>query len=369
MSTFQQEILFAAIVTAVACSLPGVFLVLRRMAMMSDAISHVLLFGIVVSFMIVRNLHSPLLFVGATLSGVLTVALVELLKRTRLVREDAAIGLVFPMLFSIGVILTKLKARNIHLDADSVLLGMLEFAPYAEVHIGGAAMPFWRVVMIPALLLNVALIAVFYKELKLATFDAALAASLGFMPGLLHYLIMTSVSLTAVTAFDAVGPVLVVAFMVVPAATAYLLADRLSLMLVLSAVIAVAGAVVGCWISRHWEHANTAGMITVSLGVIFALTFLFSPRRGLLAVALRRHRQRNEFLQTMLTVHLLNHEGTAEQAEESRLSGLHEHLRWKPQQVERVVRWAKRGGLVEQHGEQLVLTDSGRARARELFGG
>jgi manganese/zinc/iron transport system permease protein len=368
------EIQALAAVTAVACALPGVFLVLRRMAMMADAISHVLLLGIVVAFLLVRDLHSPLLLVGAGLSGVGIAALVELLQRTKLVREDAAIGLVFPALFSLGVILVSLKTRNIHLDVDAVLLGEIAYAPFRRfyfgpfrpLHIGSFSLPQSLVLMTPVLIANVALLSLFYKELKLATFDAALAKSLGFMPALLHYLLMTVVSETAVTAFDAVGMVLVVALMVVPAATAYLLTDRLTHMLILSAVIAVIASVAGYWLA-HWADANIAGSMTTALGAIFGAVFLFAPQRGLLAAALRRHRQRRQFLQTMLTIHLLNHEGTPEQAEESRLDGLHEHLRWPATQVERVVRWAKSGGLVEQQGEQLALTATGRDRARRLF--
>lgn len=360
------ELQLLAAVTAVACALPGVFLVLRRMAMMTDAISHVLLFGIVISYLLVKDLHSPLLLVGATLSGVLTVALVELLQRTRLVREDAAIGLVFPALFSLGVIIVSTKLRNTHLDTDAVLLGMIELAVQRQEYIAGMWVPYWLLVMGPVLLANIAFIAVFYKELKLATFDAALAASLGFMPGLLHYLLMTSISLTAVAAFDVVGSVLVIALMIVPAATAYLLTDRLSRMLVLSALIAVVGACTGYWLAA-WTNANIAGAMAMTLGFIFGVVFVGAPQRGLLAVALRRHRQRREFLQTMLTIHLFNHEGTAEEAEESRLHGLHEHLRWQPRQIDTVVASALRDGLVQVRGELLALTAAGRERARSLL--
>ena len=121
MSGFQIEIQLIAILTAVACALPGVFLVLRRMAMMSDAISHTVLLGIVLGFFLVGDLASPLLIFGAALMGVVTVSLVALLERTRLVKEDAAIGLVFPALFSIAVILISRYAGNVHLDVDAVL--------------------------------------------------------------------------------------------------------------------------------------------------------------------------------------------------------------------------------------------------------
>ena len=120
MSLEGLQIQLIAAVVAVACALPGVFLVLRRMAMMSDAISHSILLGIVLAFFITENLSSPLLIVAAAATGVLTVSLVELLNRTRLVHEDAAIGITFPALFSIGVILIARYADDVHLDTDAV---------------------------------------------------------------------------------------------------------------------------------------------------------------------------------------------------------------------------------------------------------
>ena len=130
MSAPQIEIQLIAAVVAVACALPGVFLILRRMALMSDAISHAILLGIVLAFFVTRDISSPFLVIAATITGVVTVSLVELLHRTRLVKEDAAIGLVFPALFSIGVILIARFAGNVHLDVDAVLLGELAFAPF-----------------------------------------------------------------------------------------------------------------------------------------------------------------------------------------------------------------------------------------------
>ena len=203
------EIQLIAVIVAVACALPGVFLVLRRMAMMSDAISHTVLLGIVLGFFAIGSLESPLLVLAAAAVGVLTVSLVELLIRTRLVRQDAAIGLVFPALFSVAVILISRFARGVHLDVDAVLLGELAFAPLDRVLVAGLDLPRSLVVMGVILLLNVTFIALFYKELKLTTFDAGLAVALGFSPVVVHYALMIMVSVTAVGAFDAVGSILV----------------------------------------------------------------------------------------------------------------------------------------------------------------
>jgi manganese/zinc/iron transport system permease protein len=367
MSTPQIEIQLIAAVTAVACALPGVFLVLRRMALMSDAISHAILLGIVLAFFIVEDLSSPLLIVGAALTGVLTVSLVELLNRTRLVREDAAIGLVFPVLFSIGVILIARFAGNVHLDVDAVLLGELAFAPFDRFVVAGYDIgPQALFVMGAILLLNVAFIGVFYKELKLATFDAGLAAALGFSPALIHYALMSLVSVTAVGAFDAVGSVLVVALMIVPPATAYLLTDRLPRMLGLSALLGVLCAVGGYWLARALDASIAGSMATMS-GALFGLVFLVAPERGLLALARRRTRQRWEFAQAMLAIHLFNHEGRPEAAMESRVEHLDEHLRWQPEFAIQVVRQAERRGLVVLRDGSLALTEQGRQVARQAI--
>lgn len=358
------EVQLIAVVIAAACALPGVFLVLRRMAMLSDAISHTVLLGIVLGYFLTRDLTAPLLFAGAVLVGVLTVSLTELLNRTGLVREDAAIGLVFPALFSVAVILISRFAGNVHLDVDSVLLGELAFAPFDRLVIFGLDLPRALVVGTGALLLNGLLILLFYKELKLATFDAALAASLGFAPALIHYGLMTAVSLTAVGAFDAVGSVLVIALMVAPPAAAYLLTDRLSHMLVLSVLIGVASALGGYWFAR-WQDVSIAGSMAVMTGVAFGVAYLLAPERGLLAMALRRARQRWVFAEQMLALHLLNHENTAAAETECDAEHLGEHLRWRPDFTAAVVQRAARNGAIQHQGRLLTLTEHGRAMAQE----
>ncbi len=367
MSAPQVEIQLIAAATAAACALPGVFLVLRRMALLSDAISHSILLGIVLAFLLVQNLTSPLLVVGAAVLGLVTVLCVELLRGTGLVREDAAIGLVFPALFSLGVILISRFADSVHLDTDAVLLGELAFAPFDRLVVGGYDIgPQALYVMTAILAANVVFLAVFYKELKLATFDPALAAALGFAPALVHYGLMTLVSVTAVGAFNAVGTILVVALMIAPPATAYLLTDRLAVMLAASAGIGVASAVTGYWLA-HALDASIAGSMATAAGVLFALAFLCAPGRGVVAGVRRRARQRWEFPQTMLAIHLLNHEGKPEAAEENRVDHLDEHLRWDAAFAAEVVARSERRGFVVREDGTLALTERGRALARRTL--
>ncbi|MEQ9619635.1 MAG: metal ABC transporter permease [Deltaproteobacteria bacterium] len=360
MNIEQFEVQIIASLVAVTCAIPGVFLVLRRMAMMSDAISHAILLGIVLAFFVVQDISSPILIIGAALSGVLTVSLVELLNKTGLVREDASIGLVFPLLFSIGVILIARYAWNIHLDVHAVLLGELAFAPFDRLIIGGHDFgPKSMYVMGSILALNLVFITLFYKELKVATFDAGLAAALGFYPGLIHYGLMGLVSVTAVGAFDAVGSILVVALMIAPPAASYLLTDKLSNMIIFSAVIGVISAVSGFWVAILLD-ANIAGSMATMSGVIFIFVFLLAPERGLIALARRRSRQRWEFAGRVLAIHLLNHEGTPEEDRESRIEHLEETLRWNERFARGVIGRSVKRGMILAHDGRLKLTDEGR---------
>ena len=366
MSQPQIEIIAIAGLAALACALPGVFLVLRRMSLMSDAISHAILVGIVLAFFVVRDLNSPLLIVAAMLTGVLTVSLVELLVKSGRLKEDASIGLVFPALFSIGVILISRYAGDIHLDTDAVLLGELVYTPFDRAVVLGIEAPKALWTMAAVLVINLAFIATLYKELKLSTFDAPLAAALGFTPALIHYALMSLVSLTAVTAFDAVGSILVVALVIAPPAAAYMLTDRLPVMLGLAGLFGATSAVLG-YIGARAFDSSIAGSIAVICGIVFLAAIVFAPDRGLLPKALRASRQRIRFAAQMLAVHLLNHEGTPEEQEESEVGHIDRHLRWDPLLARRVLAYSQSRRLVTRAGNQLRLTPLGRETARDVI--
>lgn len=364
--TPQAEIQLVAAIVAVACALPGVFLILRRVALMSDAISHSILLGIVVGFFLVGDTSHPLLVLLAAASGILTVSLVEGLINTRRVKEDAAIGLVFPVLFSIGVILISRYAGDVHLDADAVLLGELAFAPFNRMAFFGLSLPQGVWVMGGVLLLNLLFIGLFYKELKLATFDAGLAAALGFSPALLHYGLMTVVSITAVGAFDHVGSILVVALMIAPPASAYLLTNSLPRMLGLSAAYGVASAIGGYWLARTLD-ANIAGAMATMTGVFFLFTLLFAPEQGLLARSLQRNRRRRRFAVEMLLVHLSRHENEPEAGTENSLAHLVQELKWQPDFAQSTVRNAQDRAYIQRQNGLLLLTEQGRETARRVL--
>lgn len=360
-------IVAVAVVTALAAALPGAVLVLRRLALVSDAISHAILPGIVLAFFLTRDLNSPWLLLAAAATGLLTVVLIETVSRSGLVGEDAAIGLVFSALFSLGVILVSKGAAGVHLDTDAVLLGQLALVPFDELVVGGVNLgpkALWSMGLI--LLANLAVVAAVFKELKLAIVDSGQAKLLGFSPTLVHYAAMALVSVTAVGAFQAVGSILVVALMVAPPASAYLVARRFSAMLWASAGFAVTASLAGVAVAFAAD-VSIAGAMATAAGVQFAAVLLLTPRGGLLAQIRRRQRQRLEFAARMLVVHLSHHEGRAEAEVENRPDALHRHLKWSSQFVQRVIRHASSHGLVRSTRQLLELTEAGRRLAHQLI--
>ncbi|SDB62731.1 manganese/zinc/iron transport system permease protein [Flavobacteriaceae bacterium MAR_2010_188] len=355
MSNAQIEIQLIASLVAVACAIPGTFLVLRKMAMISDAISHAILPGLVIGFFITQDLNSPLLILLAALTGIITVVLVENIQKTGLVKEDTAIGLVFPALFSIGVIMIAKNANDVHLDVDAVLLGELAFAPFDRLTVSGVDIgpkSLWVIGTI--LTITVGLLLAFYKELKVSTFDEGLSASLGFSPAILHYGLMSVSSVTTVGAFDAVGAILVVALMIAPAATAYLLTTNLKKMISLAILFGVFSAISGYWMA-HWLDASIAGSITTMLGIVFFLVYLFAPSKGVIAVLYREKQQRTEVSLITFLLHLKNHE----EEEERHVNHLNEHINWQKVRAKTVLDLALKNNMINIHKNIVTLTEKG----------
>ena len=355
MSSAQLEIQIIASLVAIACAIPGTFLVLRKMAMISDAISHSILPGLVIGFFITQDLNDPLLILLAAITGVLTVVLVEKIQQTKLVKEDTAIGLVFPALFSLGVILIAKYANDVHLDIDAVLLGELAFAPFDRLYYGTVDLgPKSMWVIGTILLVTITLLFAFYKELKMTTFDAGLAASLGFSPAIIHYGLMSVASITTVGAFDAVGTILVVALMIAPAASAYLLTTNLTKMIVLACSFGVFSAIAGYW-TAHYLDASIAGSIASLLGVIFFIVYLFAPSKGLFAVLYREKQQRVEVSLITFILHLKNHH----ELEERHVNHLSEHINWQKVRSRTVLNLGLKNNLFIIQNGIVSLTEKG----------
>ena len=272
----DYEILLICVLTGAACAIPGVFLLLFRMSMAADSISHTILPGIVLGYLMAGDLSSPLLYAGAAFSGVVSVWLIELLYRTGLVREDSAAGLIAPFLFAAALILIARCSDSVHLDTDSVLLGEPAYAPFDRLIVNGTdigAKGVWRSVFLLAM--NLLLILLFYKELTLAAFDPVLAALTGFLPGLFRYVLITAASVTAVGVFETCGSVLTVALLTGPAGSAFLLTRRLSRLLPLAALFGITAGLAG-YLCAVCLSVSIAGSMAVMTGILFLGAYLIS---------------------------------------------------------------------------------------------
>lgn len=352
----ELSMLMVALLASLASSVVGVFLVLRKMSMMTDAISHTVLLGIVLAFMVVKDLSNPLLIIGATAMGVITVILVELLVKSKKTSEDAATGVVFPLLFAVAIVIISLEFRGVHLDIDSVLLGNLEFVYFDQVLINGIKMgPKSMYVLLVVLLVNLAFFIIFYKELKIVSFDPKLAAVLGISPLIIHYSLMVLVSLTAVTSFDAVGSVVVIALMVGPAITALLFTKNLLKTVLLSMGIGVFNSLGGFFLAYLFD-LRTSGVIGGFTLAIFLLALLINPRRGIIAVMIRKRRQKNEFSLIALLNHLENHQKsnenrTSKEALRTTFASTYNSLY--------LINLALKKGYIEDHDNDIVITSLG----------
>ncbi|RDW16223.1 metal ABC transporter permease [Oceanobacillus chungangensis] len=285
--TYAAWIILTASLVGVSCGLMGVFLILRKQAMMSDAISHSVLLGIVIAYIITSEVSGFYMLVGGVFAGLLTAFLVQGLGSLN-VQQDASMGIVFTTLFAVGVILISTSLGNAHLDIQHALMGEITFIPFHAI-----SLPFIGEVPEATALLAIVLvivlffITIFYKEWKITTFDPALAASLGLPVLVLHYLFMSLISVTTIASFDAVGAIMVVAMLITPAASAYLWTERLTIMLLLSSVFGVLAAIAGYYIAV-WIDTSISGSMAFATGIIFLISFIFSPSHGILAKYMRK---------------------------------------------------------------------------------
>ncbi len=346
-STSDFIVLGTAALVASACALVGTFLVLRRMALVGDAISHAILPGIALGFVLTHSRQSGVMLVGAAAAGLLTVWLVEVLYRTKRLHEDTAVAVVFPALFAVGVILVSRFGRYVDLDPDCVIYGAIELAQP-------------RSMLLPAIMagVNLLFVVVLYRVLKLCTFDPELAHALGYPPGAVHYLLMALVSLTTVACFEAVGAILVVALLIVPAAAAYLLADRLWLVLVFAVVFGLLAAVSGHLAARAIDSSVSGAMATAA-GGWFVLAWLLAPRHGLLAALVRRLRLGPQFRRALLLAYLHKTDGLPAGDPVAALPP-----GWPAGLTRRLLDRLRRDGLVEEQDGQLRLTPAGQDAAR-----
>lgn len=281
-SAFGWIMLMGFLVTA-ACGLVGNYLLLRRLALMGDAVSHSVLPGLVIAFLLSQSRGTGAMFAGALVAGVLTTVIIEFIHTKTRVKQDAAMGIAFTTLFAIGVILTSLYASRIDLDADCVLFGEIAYVPLEPlVALGGVELaPASVLRMGVVLLVVIGLILAFYKELLVSSFDAGLARSLGLNPTFAHFALMAVLSIVVVSAFESVGAILVIAMLILPGATASLLSTRLPRVHGLAVLHAAVSAVLGTHLGLWLECSIGAAMVVAGTG-LFVLAWLLNPRDGLL---------------------------------------------------------------------------------------
>jgi manganese/zinc/iron transport system permease protein len=280
--SYTAWIILTASLVGLTCGIIGVFLILRKTAMMADAISHTVLLGIVVAYLVTGELSGTAMLVGGILAGVLTAFLVQWLHSLD-VQHDASMGIVFTTLFAIGVILISTSVGNVHLDVQHALMGEITFVPFNMITLPIIGeIPQATALLLFVLATVIFFLVAFYKEWKITSFDPALAASLGIPVLFMHYLFMGLVSVTTVASFDAVGAIMVVAMLITPAASAYLWTDKLIVMILLSGMFGVLSAIGGYYIAV-WIDTSISGSMAFATGLVFLVSFIFSPKHGMIA--------------------------------------------------------------------------------------
>jgi manganese/zinc/iron transport system permease protein len=364
-------IVVIGVLCATSCALLGNFLVLRRLSMMGDAISHAVLPGLAIAFLISGSRASVGMFLGAAIAGVLTALFTQWVHGIGRVDRGASMGVVFTTLFALGLVLIVRAADHVDLDPGCVLYGSIELAPLDRVELGGVAVPRAALVLGGVLLLNATCVALLFKELRISGFDPDLATTLGINASVMHYLLMTLVAITTVACFESIGSILVIAMLIVPAAAAHLLTDRLGTMIAVSLVIAAASAALGHvaaitvppWIG--FRGTSTSGMMATVAGVLFAGSMLLGPRHGIISRLVHRGRLRARILREDVLALLYRLEETPA-AGPVTAPQLGAALQTGRIARTRALARLTRSGDLERRAGGYALSSAGRRKARDL---
>ncbi|MFM7115446.1 MAG: iron chelate uptake ABC transporter family permease subunit [Planctomycetota bacterium] len=371
-------IIVAGILCAVSAALLGNFLVLRKLSLLGDAISHAVLPGLAIAFLVTSSRSSWPMFVGAVIAGLVTAGATQWIRQAGKVDESASLGVVFTCLFALGLVLIVQAADRVDLDPGCVLYGAIETTALDKVELWGVQLPRVIWVLGAVLCVNVLAVLLLYKELKLSSFDPALATSLGISANLMHALLMILVAITAVASFESVGNILVVAMLVVPPSAALLITDRMARVILWSALIAAGSAVLGHWLATvvpgalGYRSTSTAAMMAVASGWLFCLALIFGPNQGLLWRWWRLRTTAFNVLAEDLIGLLYRREEKATETGQAVLplsgeaSELAKLLETKQGIVRRVKSGLMKRGLVHQTAGRLELTEAGRQEAQRL---
>lgn len=344
------------------CGVAGCYLVLRRMSLLGDAITHAILPGLAGAFLLTGTRDVWAMLAGAMIVGLLTAAGTSWLSRVGRVPSDAAMGVVFTSLFALGVLMISRAADKVDLDPGCVLYGLLEFVDADRVSVLGVEMPRAFATLAGAASITFGLLGLFWKEVKLVSFDAALATSMGFSAVIIHYAVVAVIAGVSVASFEAVGSILVIAMLIGPPVTASLLTQRFGRMVALAGVIGVVAGAVGT-IAAVQLDVSIAGSVSVAVGALFVLALVLSPSQGLVAGWVRRTglalRVRREDILGALYRLETDHEARVTREDAQLLT------RGASGQIAlQQLRWA---GLVSGQAERLALTPEGSASAQRVL--
>ncbi|MCH2046156.1 MAG: metal ABC transporter permease, partial [Saprospiraceae bacterium] len=270
-------IILCASIVSISCSLLGTFLMLRKMSMVGDAISHSVLPGIVIAFLVTQSFNNGYMLLGATTLGIVATLLIEYFHKIGRLQEDASIGVTYIWLFALGVILVSVFANSTDLDQECLLYGEILYIPLEEWILEDGTnlgpIKFWVLLLVFTLV--VTFVIGFFRKLFLMSFDSDYGVAIGINIALWHYVFMSMVSFVTVASFEAVGAILVIAFMIIPPATIYLYTDSLKKLLIMSSLLGIVCSSIGYYLAFYLD-ISVSGMIVVVMGIIFFLSLFFS---------------------------------------------------------------------------------------------
>ncbi|MCI0448847.1 MAG: metal ABC transporter permease [Chlorobi bacterium] len=348
---FIQRALVASITIGISCGLIGTYIMLRRMSLIGDALAHAVLPGVVISFMIAGKGELSL-FIGAVIAGIVTSLLIGFVNRNSKIKEDTSIGIIFTGAFALGVLLVS-QLKQVHIDLSSYLFGDVLGVSTGDIILSMIIM----FVILTCIIL-------FYKQLLLTSFDPTMAMTIGISVTIVHYLLMSLLSMSIVAGLQSVGVVLLVAMLITPPATAYLLTTSLKKILVLSSVLGVAASVIGLYMSYHFNFSSGASIVLVAV-FFFMLAFVFSPKEGLLTRFLRRREASKAVI--MEDIIKLAYKFQTVLAKEELVEKISGELGFRASKIESLISRLVEVGLVSSSDGKYELSETGKKEALRLI--
>jgi ABC-type Mn2+/Zn2+ transport system permease subunit/Mn-dependent DtxR family transcriptional regulator len=347
---FIQRALVASIMVGISCGLIGTYIMLRGLSLIGDALAHAVLPGVVIGFMVGGK--SPLsLFIGASAAGILTALLISFVERNSKIKSDTAIGIIFTGAFALGILLVS-QLKQVHIDLSSYLFGDVLGVSNSDIVMSSIITLFILIVVI-----------LFYKQLLVTSFDPTMAHIIGISAGGFHYFLMTMLSMSIVTGLQSVGVILIIAMLITPPATAYLLTNKLKLLLLISCICGIFSSVTGLYLSYHFNFASGASIVLVAV-FFFMLAFLFSPREGIVIKAFRRRKtSRLNLFEDIIKI--LSKEDIPSGREHS-TQILSSKLGLSKAKIHSALKEVTKMDLIEKDNGNLVLTNKGKALAKRL---